>query len=600
MENKLVVKSHIKTTLSLAMVALTMTVIMVVSLGMYILTSKSINENVRVNTTMSVTQINYDLEYYIENVETIITGLEYSMSVGNFFDGKRGDVFPVVESVLSSLIKNRDDVINIFLIRPDGEIISNDSSLKYKDIDFTKQDYYTKATGSGDLYISTSHVQNIFEKKHSWVVSCSKAVYNSKDELKGVIVVDLNFQNINDLIKRISLLERGYIFIVANDGSYVYHPKANLIYSGIVSENIEELIKGDDEIISFFENGEKVEYIAVESPFTSWKTIGKVYSNDFNNYMNRSKKYFFIFIVSAFMATLIAALIISERIVRPINKLVDGMLKFRDGDLDAKVEVVDDNELGVLSNIFNGMTDKIKTLVETNKSVERNKRKSDFKLLQSQINPHFLYNTLDSIVWMGETGKNDEVVTMTSSLAKMFRLGLNKGQEYISIREEVEHINSYLTIQKMRYGEKLNYSIDCEEDLLDHKIIKILLQPIVENAIYHGIKNIPNSGEINIKIYKDEFSRLLLTEQEEDSESIYFEVEDNGSGIKAEDISKIFDGKLKTGKKGSGIGVSNVNDRIKMYYGENYGLNIESEIYEGTIVSIKIPFEREEDEESYI
>ncbi len=599
MERKVLVKKHIKTTLSLAILALTMTVIMVVSLGMYILTSKSITENVRANTSMSVTQINYDLEYYIENVETIITGLEYSMSVGDFFGGKSGDVFPVVESVLSSLIKNRDDVINIFLIRPDGEIISNDSSLKYKDIDFTKQDYYTKAINERELYISTSHVQNIFEKKHSWVVSCSKAVYDSEDKLKGVILVDLNFQNINDLIKRISLLERGYIFVVAEDGSYVYHPKANLIYSGIVSENIENIIKGDDEIFTFHESGEKVEYIAIESPFTSWKTIGKIYSNDFNTYMNRSKKYFYIFIFSAFIVTLIAAFIISERIVRPINKLVEGMLKFQDGDLDVKVEVVENNELGLLSDIFNGMTEKIKTLIITNKNVERNKRKSDFKFLQSQINPHFLYNTLDSIVWMGETGKNDEVVTMTSSLAKMFRLGLNKGQEYISIREEVEHIDSYLTIQKMRYGEKLNYKIDCDEDLLNHTIIKILLQPIVENAIYHGIKNIPNNGEINIKIYKDKFNKLLLTDKREDSESIYFEVEDNGSGIKAEDIEKIFAGRLKTGKKGSGIGVSNVNDRIKMYYGEDYGLHIDSEIYEGTIVSIKIPFEREEDEESY-
>ncbi len=599
MENKVVIKSHIKTTLSLAMVTLTMIVIMVVSLGMYILSSKSITENVRVNTSMSVKQINYDLEYYIENVETIITGLEYSMSVGNFFDGEMGETYPVLGSVLASLIKNRDDVINIFLIRPDGEIISNATSLKYKDIDYTTQDYYMGAVDSRDFYVSTSHVQNIFEKKHSWVVSCSKAVYDSEDNLKGVIVVDLNFQNINDMIKRISLLERGYIFIVAEDGSYVYHPKANLIYSGIVSENIENLIKGDENIFSFYENDEKVEYIVIDSPFTSWKTIGKIYSNDFNSYMNRSKNYFFIFIISAFFATLIAALIISERIVRPINKLVDGMLKFRDGDLDAKVEVAEDNELGVLSNIFNGMTDKIKTLIETNKNVERNKRKSDFKLLQSQINPHFLYNTLDSIIWMGETGKNDEVVTMTSSLAKMFRLGLNKGQEYISIREEVEHINSYLTIQKMRYGEKLSYKIDCDEDLLNHKIIKILLQPIVENAIYHGIKNIPNNGEIYINIYKDSFNKLLLTDESLDSETIYFEIEDNGSGIKEGDIAKIFDGKIKNGKKGSGIGVNNVNDRIKMYYGEKYGLHIESEIYEGTKVSIKIPFESEEDEENY-
>ncbi len=600
MQNKVKLKSHIKTVITISIVAVTMTVILVVSLGMYIVTSKSIKENVRVNTKLSVNQVNYDLEQYIKNVETIITGLQYSFSVEEFFDGTK-DEYVNVSYVLRSLIKNRDDIINIFLIRPDGKIISNENKIKYKNIDFTEQDYYIGAINSTNLYISTSHVQNVFLKKHSWVVSCSKAVYDKNNLLKGVIVVDLNFQNIHNLIKQISLLERGYIFVVASDGSYVYHPKANLIYSGIVGENSDVVFSNKDDVISSKENGENVEHIVVSSNLTSWKTIGKVYANDFNVYLNKSKKYFIIFIFSAFIVAMILAYAISQNIVRPINKLVDGMLKFKNGDLDAKVEVTEKNEFGLLTDIFNSMTQKIKTLIETNKMVERNKRKSDFKLLQSQINPHFLYNTLDSIVWMGETGKNEEVVTMTSSLAKMFRLGLNRGEEYVTIAEEIEHINSYLTIQKMRYGDKLNYSISCDEDLKTYKIIKILLQPIVENAIYHGIKNIPNKGQIDIKIYKDKFDKIRLTNESKKDYSIYFEVEDNGPGISEENLQKIFDGKIKRDKKkkGSGIGVNNVNDRIKMYYGENYGLHIESELYEGTIVTIKLPFEQFDEGDYY-
>ncbi len=591
------IKRHIKTELTVYILAVTMTVVLVASFSMYIVTSKSIRENVRTNTETSVEQINYDLDSYIKNVETIITGLEYSFLVEGFFAAGANDELGV-SRFLNSLIANRDDVINIFLIRNDGAIISNQKGAEYKEVDFRTKDYYTSALVDEGLYISTSHVQDIFLGEHSWVVSCSKAVYDEGGELEGVIVIDLNFENINDLTKRVALLERGYIFIISSDGSYVYHPKLNLIYSGMFDEEIGEIIDGSEDSISYKEDDENVEYIAVHSDFTSWTTIGKIYENDFNIYLKRLNKFLLIFSLIAMFVTGVLVFVISWRSLKPINSLVDGMLRFTNGDLDVKVEPVKDNELGLLTEIFNGMTEKIKNLIETNKNVERNKRKSDFKLLQSQINPHFLYNTLDSIVWMGETGRNEEVVTMTSSLAKMFRMGLNKGQEYVTIGEEIEHISSYLLIQKMRYGEKLSYDISCDESILDKKIIKILLQPIVENAIYHGIKNIPNDGEIMIRIYVDDFNKILLSDDEKEAKSIYFEVEDNGPGISEENIAKIFDGKLKTGTKGSGIGVNNVNDRIKMYYGPDYGVHIGSEVYEGTIVTIKIPFEEGDYEEN--
>ncbi len=596
MDNKVGLKSHIRTTLSVSIVAVTMIVIIAISIGMYIVTSISIRENVTLNTQTSINQINYDLEYYIQNVETIITGLEYSIVTDNYFS-KKMEKDESVSYYLRSLIKNRDDVINIFLIRPDGNIISNDSESIYKNIDFTNEDYYTGAVNKKDLYVSTSHVQSVFIGKYSWVVSCSKAIYDEDGGVKGVIVVDLNFKNINDMISRISLLEKGYIFVVAPDGSYVYHPKLNLIYSGILDEDIEGLLHNDSTPVTVYENNEKVEYISVTSDFTSWKTIGKIYSNDFNAYLNRSKKFFTLFVVASLIILIIVSFLISERILKPIKTLVKGMLAFREGALDTKVEVIEENEFGLLTDTFNKMTKEIKMLVETNIETERKKRKSDFKLLQSQINPHFLYNTLDSIVWMGETGKNKEVVVMTSSLAKMFRLGLNKGEEFTTIENEIEHIDSYLTIQKMRYSEKLNYKIICDESLKKVRIIKILLQPIVENAIYHGIKNIPVEGYIEINIYKDKFSKLLLSSKESDSQCIYIEVQDNGPGIEDKKINKIISGELKSEHKGSGIGVKNVNERIKMYYGNEYGLSIESELYEGVKVIIKLPFEEVDVEE---
>ncbi|MBC7959561.1 MAG: sensor histidine kinase, partial [Vallitaleaceae bacterium] len=262
----------------------------------------------------------------------------------------------------------------------------------------------------------------------------------------------------------------------------------------------------------------------------------------------------------------------------PIKDILKSMNQFRNGDLDARIEIQQNNEISQIAKEFNAMTIQIKTLIKENKEVEKTKRKTELKALQDQINPHFLYNTLDSIVWMSEVGNNKDVVTMTSSLAKLFRISISKGNQFITVAEELEHIKSYLTIQKIRYGNKLEYSLEVDETLLKNRIVKIIIQPIVENAIYHGIKNMPGTGTIVIKVAREK-------------EGMSITVSDDGVGMTQEQIDKILRKVYNKEKDSQGVGISNVVERIKLNYGEEYGLQFMSEPYGGTQVKILLPIE---------
>ncbi|MBN2222880.1 MAG: sensor histidine kinase, partial [Vallitaleaceae bacterium] len=395
-------------------------------------------------------------------------------------------------------------------------------------------------------------------------------------EILGVILVDLNFSLIEDMVSRISLGERGYIFIVDEFGELIYHPKRELIYNNLREEAFEAILSSSKSVIPLEVDNEKVEYIISSSKYSNWKVVGKGYVEDLNIHRSTLGYYFMVLIITAFVVSILLVSIVAVRILHPIKNLLKGMATFQSGQLDTQVQVENSNELGILTSTFNQMTRRIKALVEKMQQVEVNKRKSDLDALQAQINPHFLYNTLDSIVWMSEAGKKEEVVKMTSSLAKLFRISINKGEEYIRVAKEVEHVESYLLIQQMRYGDKLSYKIQVDHEIFQQRMIKIVLQPIVENAIYHGIKTLPGKGIIQIR-------------GRGEGDFLIFEVEDNGMGMDEETKAKLLSGKIMSSSKGSGVGVYNVDQRIKLYYGRQYGLKIESELYEGTKVLIRLP-----------
>ena len=313
---------------------------------------------------------------------------------------------------------------------------------------------------------------------------------------------------------------------------------------------------------SYFEafNGERRVMTVKNVSYSGWKIVGISYVDE----IVTNKKYFnsFILIISLFgiVFEILASLFISAKISQPIKRLEKHMKRLENGDFDISVEVKGEDEVKRLSKAFNMMVARIKTLMEQIIKEQEEKRKSELKALQAQINPHFLYNTLDSIVWMNENRNYDGVTVMVAALAKLFRISLSKGNEMISIADEVEHARSYLIIQKIRYKDKFEYTIDVEPGLQSKRTLKLILQPIIENAIYHGISPLNEKGIIKISVIAEENNILL-------------QVSDNGYGIKPEILEGLLVQESISYYSG-GVGLKNVNERIKLCYWKNYRIEI--------------------------
>lgn len=287
---------------------------------------------------------------------------------------------------------------------------------------------------------------------------------------------------------------------------------------------------------------------------------------------------------SLFIFSMLAAWIISGSISRPIRELYKMTKSISEGNLDVRIENKNVDEIAALGRSFNIMTEKIKELLENSIKEQKTLKKTELKLMQAQINPHFLYNTLDTIVWMAEGNKSEEVIEIVKALSSFFRVTLSKGRDLITVQEEVEHIRSYLIIQKIRYRDIMKYDIEIDHELNEYRILKLTLQPLVENALYHGIKNKREGGTIRIRGFKGSENNVIFT------------VEDDGAGISEERLKNIQaeleNDNSKIVIKESGFGLNNVHKRLKLNYGPQYGLNIKSEFKKGTLVSVNIPIER--------
>lgn len=286
-----------------------------------------------------------------------------------------------------------------------------------------------------------------------------------------------------------------------------------------------------------------------------------------------------ILLVFVLAAGTLLAMAITNSITGPLERLQQTAERLGKGDLDAKADLDNLEEINILARTFNHMSERIRKLLEKNIQEQKNLREAELRLHQEQISPHFLYNTLDSIVWMAEGGNNRQVVEMTTDLSDFFRTVLSGGKDFVAVEDEETHIRSYLKIQKIRYEDILDYSIQIEPEMKDYIVLKMLLQPLVENALYHGIKNKRGGGCITIRGY-------------EDRDSLIFEVEDNGSGMDRETLEKVrkklsgtFEGEQTNLKKG-GFGLNNVAQRLRMYYGDQAEILVESEKGVGTCFKI--------------
>jgi len=542
-------------------------------------------------TSQLIEQVKLNIENYISNMESIsalvLTSSDLERYVKDSSSGQEGKAKDkqLASQYLRSVVQSRSDISSIVYASSEGITVSDRLDAVLKPLpELIAQEWYQQALNQTGVAVSSSHVQHLFQNEYRWVVSISRKLSDTFSEMEadrqGVLLVDLNYSVINNLCKQIELGKRGYVFIVDPSGSLVYHPQQQLIYSQLKFEQLETVlgIKSGSVTVN---TGNEQKLYTVDTTSFGWKIVGVTYPDDLVANKQQMQGTAALWGAVSLIFAMAISVLLSYALTKPLKNLEINMKKAERGEFDIRVEIESTNEIGKLARTFNLMIMKIKELMSQIVMEQEMKRVSELKALQAQIKPHFLYNTLDSIIWMAETGKMEEVVEMTSSISKLLRSTIGEGEELIPIARELEHIRHYLTIQNMRYRHKFTYSIEVNEDILECSILKLVLQPLVENAIYHGIKHNPEQGHI------------LLRGKRENND-ITIQVIDNGVGMNPEQMNKLLLQKADY-RIGSGVGVANVNHRIQLYFGDHYGLSFTSEMEEGTTVTLRIPALYEEE-----
>lgn len=492
------------------------------------------------------------------------------------------------ESVGSELTllydNNKDNVDNIALFSEDGMLVEAVPAARLKpNLDVTGEPWFRDALEKTEnQHFSLPHVQYIFdnnENQYRWVISLSRAVEltSGTSTAQGILLVDISYSSLEQLFDGVTAGKGGYVYLISSDGELLYHPKMQLIDSGRMQENnVAAAAYKDGNHMEEFDGSSR--FVTIKSiGYTGWKVVGVTPENVVT--LNTIKTRLFIVFIIALILFILALInsYISSRITNPIKELEKSVGILEEGNLDVPVYAGGSYEIQHLGKSIGDMAAQIRLLMKDIVTEHEAKRKQEFDTLQSQINPHFLYNTLDIIVWMIENEQKAEAVKAVTALARFFRISLSKGKSIITVRDELEHVRNYLMIQHMRFKNKFTYEIQAEDGVLELASLKLMLQPLVENAIYHGMEFMDGDGEILLKVWKEEGD-------------LYFSVIDNGLGMTEEQVGNLFTGASHVdSKRGSGIGVKNVNERLKLYFGEKYGLSIESEPDEGTTVKIHLP-----------
>ena len=549
-------------------------------------TNNSIFENSSEYTHTIIQQMNQNIDSYIDYMENIAYLISSSEDVQAYlFDDEidnegRYRILNQFETILDS----RSDIRNVGIISKNGRMLINDGKKSVNsDLDLNTQEWYTQALDSPEgPMLTSSHVQHIISGERPWVITLSRGIRDREGsgEKEGVFFIDLNYSAISELCDQSTVGTKGYAFILDARGNIVYHPQQQQLYNELQTENISLIMDTEDDTVLTGTGSNGKLYSISRSDKTGWTVVD---CTNVRELLSKSRQAQSIYVLTAVILVIVALLFsrfMARSITLPIQKLRDSMKKVQEGDFSVSDVVVDsDNEIGSLTKSFDVMTHRIQELMEQNVHEQEQKRKSELKALQSQINPHFLYNTLDSIIWMAEGKKNEEVVLMTASLARLLRQRISNEDEVVPIANEVEYARGYLTIQKMRYKDKLEFQIDVDPSILHIPLIKLVLQPIIENAIYHGLKYKESKGLLIIKGFPKDGNAVL-------------QVIDDGVGMDEETLAHIYD-RHKVNYHSNGVGVYNVQKRLKLYYGEDYGITYESVVGKGTTATITIPGRQE-------
>ena len=574
-------RSSIQGILSLSFTAVAVVGMIFMGLALFFRFSANTNAQMAENSQRVLAQVNLNLDAYLRRMMRLSDTAYYS--VIKDADLAEEDLSEALDLLYEN---NRDALVSIALFSEEGDLIASAPLVGLKNsVNPEKESWFTTAMDRiENLHFSTPHVQNLFEDpdyQYRWVVSLSRQVEMTRAGAieSGVLLVDMSFGGIEQICKDVDLSSTGYLYLIDGDGEIIYHPRQQLIYAGLLEENNLAAAGYTDGSHQETFGGTRREVTVKTVGYPGWKLVGVVPSeNLWDNYGQLVLFFLFVVLFSVFLLVFVN-LRLSEWITAPVKKLDRAVKELEHGSTEVDFDVGGPGEMEHLSHSVRSMVSTMRHLMDDIIEQEEQKRRSELEVLQSQINPHFLYNTLDSVIWMTENGRTDDAVVMLTSLARFFRISLSRGSSIIPIRDELEHARHYLTIQKMRYKNKFSATITAEDGVESLCTIKLIVQPILENAIYHGMAYVDGDGEITVRAFRDGGDVLI-------------EVSDNGPGMPEEVVESLLNPNgpaAAAGAKGSGIGFRNVHRRIRLTFGADYGLTIFSEPDDGTTVRIRLP-----------
>jgi two-component system, sensor histidine kinase YesM len=618
-------KKSIQLYITAVYTALIVVAMLVVGIVLYDKFSSTAEKGAFLNTDQIVDQVNFNVEYYLRGMAELFEQMEEKITKS---PGYRD---PDLTEQLAAILNTRKDLVSVTVVSRSGDILTGyPSTVLRPKVSLSEQKWFTTALEHPNyLHYSSPHVQNLFPGEYRWVVSLSRSVTvrNGDERIDGVMLLDVNFSAIDDLCQRVSLGKKGYVYITDPDGNLIYHPQQQLINLGL-KEEVSTPETLNYSYGSFYDTvaGEKRLIHVKTVKNIGWKIVGVAYMGELVTSTKEVTGFMVWLLILVLLLVVVLSAYMSGVVSKPIKRLGQSMKNVERGDFETPIAVSGALEVEQLAQRFNLMVSRIRELMQQNIREQEAKRKSELEVLQAQINPHFLYNTLNSVVRLAESGKNTEVVTMITSLSRLFRISLSKGKNIITLHDELEHIRHYLIIQNIRFKNKFGFSIEAQPETLDCLTLKLILQPLVENAIQHGIEMMQDEGFIRI------------TSEIRDGK-LLIQVIDNGLGMSPERAAGLLEapsaGKgggatgggtgssvigaatggartaFATGgdnprtasagalnaapgggsdtKGGSGVGVRNVHERIRLTFGEEYGLQFESELEEGTTVRIWLP-----------
>ena len=591
-------KSSLKNrALSQTAVLIIVTMCIMVTVFYMVFHSRAFNERGKYEEENLVNMEAY-LNSYLEEVDSIAKNVNYNYYLQDYLEtvikeeddyvdsgiGKNMRSYEMSSQAFSDTLLSRADISSIMIFGK-KKMLLNRSMYTYQKValDYSKLDWYAKAVAKPQDAIITGPNRHSFFDTDDEVISLSREVQSYENgTFRGVILINLNMNKITEICNSFQEKQEYFICIINDKGELVYEQQnGRERFAFDEKENRQELNtalgKTKESCFRLNYRGEKYLVTRTDMKTTGWTLVSMV---PYKSVMAETMAISGVMIL-AVAITLIVTLLLLNRIltgvVKPLKKLEKYMVQVNPDNMDQRMEILTDDEIGHLSMKFNQMMDRIRNLKEQVIEEQEDKRKYELQALQAQINPHFLYNTLDSIIWMAETNDSN-IVAMTEALAKLFRISLNKGNEEISLERELEHVKNYLIIQSMRYADKFTYEISAEPGVERCRTIKLILQPIVENCIYHGIKKKRGTGKITIRAYRRE-------------QNLIIEVSDDGCGMPEEICRKILSDEIESENiSGSGIGVKNVNERIQLRFGKKYGLSYSSEEGVGTTVTYVLPY----------